>query len=337
MNELRKDPLTGDWLIIGERIGGKRPFEYEVCPFCPGQEYQTPPTIYTVTDNDSWLIRVVPDRYPVLQIEGDLNKYGIDMYDRMDGIGAHEIIIESPEHKATLGTMSVWHLTRLLDTWQMRIMDLKKDRRFSYVLVFRNQGPATGVFTAHPYSQVVATPFIPPVIKPHLKHMKMYYELKERCILCDAIAQVRRENSRLIAETRNFIALSPFASRSMYETMILPCKHYHEFETQNTRENLEELARFLKRIITAIESLMLENPSHTLIINTSPNLGCEYDAGDQWKTIKEDFHWFIHIMPHPQPMSGFERGTGIHTNVLLPEKATSMLREKLATIPEDIE
>ncbi|MCL5037533.1 MAG: galactose-1-phosphate uridylyltransferase [Chloroflexi bacterium] len=337
MNELRRDPLSGNWIIIGERIGGKRPFQYEKCPFCPGQEDQTPPPIYTRTDNGSWLVRVVPDRFPVLQIEGDLNKYGVDMYDRMDGIGAHEIIIESPDHKATLGTLSVRNIAFLLETWQQRILDLKKDKRFSYILVFRNQGPGTGVFTAHPYSQVVATPFIPTVVKPNLKSMKRYFELKERCILCDSIAQVRRSGDRIIAQTKNFISIAPFASQSMYETMILPLCHSYEFECDNTWERLEELARLLKRVVGAIESLMLENPSHTLVIHTSPNLDSDNDTEGQWKTLKQDFHWFIRIMPHPNPMSGFERGTGISTNIMSPEKATLLLREKLATIPIDID
>ena len=327
MNQLRKNPLNGEWVIIGDKIGGKTKFSYQNCPFCPGQEEQTPPPIYQVCKPDGgWQVRVVPDKYPVMRIEGDLTKAGQGVLDWMNGIGAHEIIIESPEHASSMAGLAPEHIETILQAWQYRISDLKKDPRFQYILIFQNQGSQTGVFTTHPYSQLLATPFIPTMVKNELKSLKAYYERKERCLLCDLLKQELSLDKRVVLSDQDFVVIAPFASACSYELLILPRHHQYRFELEND-STIKNLAAILKTILQKLEKVFIAEPAFTLTVLTSPNESCEEANADQWKTIKEDFHWHIKITPLLTNVSGLERGSGIHTNTISPEDATIRLKD----------
>jgi UDPglucose--hexose-1-phosphate uridylyltransferase len=239
MPELRKDPVVGRWVIIStERARRPSDFVAEatpprtgLCPFCAGNEEQTPPEILAgrapnlAADGPGWTYRVVPNKYPALRIEGDLEAVGEGLFDRMNGVGAHEVIIETPAHHASLATMSVDEVTDVLRAYRERVLDLKKDPRFAYVLVFKNHGEAAGASLEHPHSQLIATPIIPIMVREELEGAADYYARKERCVWCDILRQERRAQRRLIAERGGFVALAPYAPRFPCETWIIPARH----------------------------------------------------------------------------------------------------------------
>ncbi|HUP02360.1 MAG TPA: DUF4931 domain-containing protein, partial [Bryobacteraceae bacterium] len=203
MPELRKDPITGRWVIIASDRA-KRPGDFirqrvpaacnRLCPFDEGNERKTPPEIMAYRnggsrDEPGWRVRVIPDKFPVLGIEGDLNRQGEGMYDKMNGIGAHEVIVETPDHGATLCNMPERQIEEVLWAWRDRAADLKKDQRFRYILLFRNYGELAGATMEHPHSQLIALPVIPKRVKEEVDGAKLYYDLKERCIFCDIIRE----------------------------------------------------------------------------------------------------------------------------------------------------
>ncbi|TPW09807.1 MAG: galactose-1-phosphate uridyl transferase (Gal-1-P uridylyltransferase) (UDP-glucose--hexose-1-phosphate uridylyltransferase), partial [bacterium] len=203
MPELRKDPVVGRWVIISTDRG-RRPSDFLVqstpreanhCPFCPGQESQTPPEVLAVRHDGSarntpgWKVRVVPNKFPALQIEGELDRRGEGLFDKMNGIGAHEVIIESTNHHAELSTLPVEEVALVLGAYRDRMIDLKGDPRFKYILVFKNWGEAAGATLSHPHTQLIAMPIIPKWVSEELKGSRSHFEMKERCIYCDILQQ----------------------------------------------------------------------------------------------------------------------------------------------------
>lgn len=164
MPQLRKDPITSRWVIISTERG-KRPSDFSAapaprqlgfCPFCPGNEDKTPPEIMAyrkdgnLPNRKGWSLRVVPNKFPALQIEGDLDREGEGIYDKMHGLGAHEVIIESPNHNDTLSAMPEERVEDVLWAYRDRMLDLKKDDRFRYILIFKNHGEQAGASLEHP-------------------------------------------------------------------------------------------------------------------------------------------------------------------------------------------
>jgi len=235
--ELRKDPITGRWVIISTDRQ-KRPNDFrlersaatgrEQCPFCPGHEAMTPPEILAYRQNggaanaSGWDLRVVPNKYPALQVEGTIDREGEGMFDRMNGIGAHEVIIETPDHDRTLAVMSEPEIERVLWAYRERMIDLKQDHRLRYILVFKNHGAAAGATLEHPHSQLIALPIVPDFVREELEGARLHYQIKERCVFCDIVQQELRDGRRVIQENADIIALAPYAPRFAFETWLLP-------------------------------------------------------------------------------------------------------------------
>jgi UDPglucose--hexose-1-phosphate uridylyltransferase len=329
MPELRKDPVTGRWVIISTERG-KRPQDYiinhektgrEFCPFCPGKESTTPPEIMAYRESGSepngpgWTMRVVPNKFPALQIEGDLNKQAQGMYDRMNGIGAHEVIIETPDHNQTLATMPRQDVENVLWAFRERILDLKKDTRLKYVLIFKNHGVAAGATLDHSHSQLIALPVVPKRVREEIEGAERYYKYRERCVFCDMIRQEMDEKVRLISEDRDFITIAPFPPRFPFEIWILPKEHQTAYEDAS-REQIQSLAGTLRDTLRRLDSV-LENPAYNFIIHTAP---C--GEGD-----KIHYHWHLEIMPKLTRVAGFEWGTGFYINPTPPEEAARYLRD----------
>ncbi|MBI4681824.1 MAG: galactose-1-phosphate uridylyltransferase [Nitrospirae bacterium] len=327
MPELRKDPISGRWVIISiER--GKRPSDFGMrvspkkggfCAFCEGNEYTTPPEIMAFRSNGGkpntpgWTLRVVSNKFPALNIEGKLNRVGEGIFDKMNGVGAHEVIIECPDHNLTLSTMPVKSVEEVLWAFHHRITDLKKDTRFRYVLVFKNEGDEAGASLEHTHSQLIALPIVPHLVEEELFQAKQYYEYKERCIFCDIIHQETEDPIRVIAENNDFIAIAPFASRSPFETMILPKKHESSFSPNGS---FSLLAQMLQQTLKQIDKV-LDLPPYNMMIHTSPfkNEQNEY------------YHWHIEIIPKLTKIAGFEWGSGFYINPTPPEEAAEFLRK----------
>lgn len=342
MPELRKDPIIGRWVIISTERA-KRPDQfrdYEApppegeCPFCSGHEKMTPPEIYSIRSRESkpntsgWSVRVVPSIVPLLKIEGDLNRRGDGIYDLMNGVGAHEVIIEAPNHIANIADLSAEQITNIFLTYISRIVDLRNDPRFKYVLIFKNYGwAAGGGRIQHSKSQLIATPVTPKRVKEELVGSKIYYNFHERCIFCDLIQQELKEGSRVILDMDGFIAIAPFASRFPFEVWVLPKKHNCDFVYTDPKE-VSHLAKVMKTLLSRMKKI-LNDPPYNYIIHTAPFRRADKQPGF-WKTISQDYHWHIEIMPRVTRVAGFEWGTGFYICPALPEDVAKYLREAKA-------
>ncbi len=327
--QLRKDPIIGRWVIISTDRG-KRPSDWTVepekkvggfCPFCPGNEDKTPPEIGavrkegTAPNTPGWMVRVVSNKFPALKIEGELNRRGEGIFDLMNGIGAHEVIIECPDHLIELADLPVDHIRNVFRLYRERMIDLKRDIRFKYILIFKNHGKAAGASLEHSHTQLIAMPIIPKRVAEELDGAHKYYSFKERCIFCDIIRQEMQWSSRLVLSSPNFIVFEPFAARFPFETWLLPIKHSYRFEDISD-EDVYELAATMKETLQRLNKV-LENPPYNFIIHTSPLQDQEYF----------EYHWHIEIIPKLTKVAGFEWGSGFYINPTPPEDAANALRD----------
>jgi len=328
--ELRKDPVTGRWVIIStDRARRPNDFVHEMepkrsgkfCPFCYGNESKTPPEILAYRSNGTapntpgWTVRVVPNKFPALGIEGDLGRQGEGLFDKMNGIGAHEVIIESPDHDATLGQLEEKRIEDVLWAFRDRILDLKKDRRFRYILIFKNQGEAAGASLEHSHCQLIALPIVPKRVREEVDGSKQYYTLKERCIYCDMIRQELDSKVRVVDQNNDFVILEPYAPRFPFETWILPKAHESAFE-DSPSHSYENLSKSLKVLLSRVDKV-LDSPAYNLVIHTAPLM----------ETNTEHYHWHFEMMPRLTRIAGFEWGTGFYINPTPPEEAAQFLRE----------
>ena len=330
MPELRKDPIIGRWIIIATERS-KRPSDFgseqqdmgdsKNCPFCEGNESKTPPEVLayrkvgTAPDTPGWWLRVVPHKFPALQIEGELNRSGEGMYDKMNGIGAHEVIIEGTDHNKTLPDLELNHIEDVLWSYRDRIVDLKKDPRFEYILIFKNQGSAAGASLSHSHSQLIATPIVPKRVREELEGAEQYFEYKERCVFCDSIKQEHRSQSRLIAQNDDFVVFEPFASRFPFETWIIPKLHDANYEDIQKFE-VVSLARVMKETLLRMNKV-LKNAPYNFILHNCPTIAAQVPY----------YHWHIEIIPKLTKVAGFEWGTGFYINPTAPEEAAKYLKE----------
>jgi UDPglucose--hexose-1-phosphate uridylyltransferase len=327
--ELRKDPITGRWVIIATDRA-KRPSDFirqpvptasaTVCPFDYGNEHKTPPEILAYRnsggrDEPGWRVRVVANKFPVLGIEGELNRRGELMYDKMNGIGAHEVIIESPEHTLTLAEMPERQIEEVLWACKERVNDLKRDKRFRYILIFKNHGEAAGASLEHPHSQLIALPVVPKRVKEEVDGSKLFWDLKERCIFCDIMQQEAAAGVRVVSETDRFAVIQPYAPRFPFETWILPKRHESHFEDADAA-TLQNFAWVLRSTLRKLDKV-LERPAFNFIVHSAPvqEIPLAY------------YHWHLEITPRLTKVAGFESGTGFYINPTPPEESAKFLRE----------
>ncbi len=342
MSELRHDPLAKRWVIIAtERSRRPEEFDFHVeqeaeprfCPFCPGHEDKTPAEISAVRpeggapNTPGWEVRVIPNKYPALAIEGDLERRGVGLYDRMRGIGAHEVIVESPQHSLHLADLDPVHIERVLAACQERLRDLLRDGRFKYILLFKNYGAAAGATLSHPHTQLIATPITPRAIAMELESARVHYYLKERCIFCDLLAQEIEARDRIVRLDEHFVVMAPYASRFPFELLVIPRRHNHSF-AEEPRPMLTALARCLRDTLARLKGA-LRNPPYNFVFHTAPNTTTLVQRRNYWDTLAVDWHWHIEILPRLTRVAGFEWGTGFYVNPTAPEEAAAFLREAL--------
>jgi UDPglucose--hexose-1-phosphate uridylyltransferase len=329
MPDLRKDPVTGRWVIISTERQ-KRPSDFQIdtvtikpdalCPFCEGHEDKTPPEILayrngTPANTRGWEVRVVPNKFPALRVEGTLDREGEGLFDRMNGIGAHEVIIETPDHMATLATMSEQAIERVFWAWRDRVLDLKHDFRLRYIVIFKNHGASAGASLEHAHSQLIALPIVPREMSEELEGSRLHFQRKERCVFCDIIRQELKDGARVIAESADFVAIAPYAPRFPFETWLLPKRHAARFEDAS-RNEYGSLARILKNLLQRMNQTLLA-PPYNLIVHSSPLP----DDTSQF------YHWHLEVMPKLTRVAGFEWGTGFYINPTGPEEAAEVLRK----------
>jgi len=340
VSELRFCPVKSRWTLLAPERKA-RPHEFTLprpteepdpasSPFAPGNEAQTPPEILTIPRKGGaggpggWQVRVIPNKFPVLRVEGDITREGVGLYDRVAGVGAHEVIIENPDPRLELADLDVRDIALVLRAFRSRLLDLRRDTRLRYILIFKNKGREAGASIAHPHSQLIATPIIPTFVVQELKSCRIHYRFKERCLFCDVIRQEQRFEERVSAETADFIALQPFAAAFPFETWILPKDHAHDFALAED-DDLNGLAAILRDHLRRVRSL-LQDPPYNLVIHTAPSPHPRPGLPDYWTTIEHDFHWHVEIVPRVTRLAGFEWGSGYTVNPTPPEEAAQFLR-----------
>jgi len=322
--QLRKDPISMNWIVQED---GETPWPaLDACPFCPGHETLTPQTLYSYPAGKAdWQVRVTPYLRPLYRIEGDAQRRAEGVYDKMRNLGAHEVVIESPDHFLQLSQQPDEQVAQVLRAYTSRLIDLKKDRRFRYVSVYRNQGTLKGQAPAHPHTEITATPFIPRRYVYELRSLQRHYAAKERCLLCDIARQELTQQVRTVEWDDQFVAFCPFASRVPYEIWLLPIEHHCAFEEDlSTWDRQLHLARFLKSVLRRLESVIHD---YHLTLHTTPNLNAKFERTDHWRTLLDDFHWHFELLPARYSLSRSYCIEEVYYNSVPPERAAEHMRK----------
>ncbi len=322
--EIRRDPITQSWVVQGQKEtpdDSPRP-----CPFDKlDRPDATIKSILVAPAEGSAQVRVIPHPDPLYKIEGQAGRSAEGMYDKMGPTGAHEVVVETPAHDRRLSQFSDEEIERVLTVWASRIADLKKDVRFKYISVFKNQGAEAGEEWSHAHSQITATIFVPRRVKYELNAAHEWYKERERCIFCDMVRQEEKQGSRIVDVQGDYYALCPYASRVPYEVWLLHRKHNHLFEQPDAKSNPRNFAALLGRVLRRIEKL---TPSFHLVVHTAPNTrNKKGELAGYWKTLAEDFHWHIEILPIVEKRSKSYSIKEVYFNSVLPEKAAERLRQ----------
>lgn len=318
--ELRKDPITRSWVVVGKQ---ERPSAAGACLLCPGSEGQSK-TLLALPAAEPWQVRVIPHFDPLYRIEGEPARTAEGIYDRMELVGAHEVIVETRDHTRTLAEMSDVEIERVLLAFALRIDDLKRDARFKYVTVFKNSGPLAGEEWPHSHSQVVANTFVPRRVLYELRAAREWYQQRERCVFCDIVSQEKRQGKRIVAEQGAFLAFCPYASRVPYETWIIGLSHNSRFEIPDPSANRADLASLLGRVLRRLVRIA---PGYHLVVHTSPNeTQTRGELSNFWRSMNDDYHWHIEILPIAALISKSYGIKETYFNSLAPESAAATLR-----------
>jgi UDPglucose--hexose-1-phosphate uridylyltransferase len=320
--ELRKDPITKSWVVIG-RTERQKPRAGD-CPLCPDNRIEIHPLL-ELPRSAPWQVRVFPHFRPLYHVEGDANRSAEGIYDRMELIGAHEIVVETRDHAASFADLSDEQIQTALEAYASRIVDLKRDGRMKYVTISKNQGPLSGEEWTHAYSQVNATTFVPRRILYELRSAREWYRQRERCVFCDILRQEIRQAKRMVDSIGDYHAFCPYAARIPYETWIMSKTHNHQFEHPQPGENRRHLATLIGRVLRRILSV---TDSFHMVLHTAPNtVQTKGELSEYWRTIEGDYHWHIEILPIlPQHSKSYSLKE-VYFNGTTPETAAEELRQ----------
>jgi UDPglucose--hexose-1-phosphate uridylyltransferase len=327
--QLRKDPVLKQWVIISPERG-KRPSDFKKveqpiddpkdCPFCEGNEHKTPDETLcfrsagTPANTRGWWVRIISDQTPILSPEGDSGREGIGMFDAMNSIGIHEVVVETPDHRTTLQDATANQVREVIWAYKQRLLEIKKNPRFKHFMVVKNSGKGVSNFS-HSHSHIVATPIIPKRIEEELEGAREYFHYHDRCLFCDIVRQESKEASRVVYEDSQFIVFCPFAARFPFEMEITPKTHMPFFEMIEN-DMVSNLAKALQTALKRMQTLLPGQP-YNFVLHTSP-------CSDSYKDF---YHWHIEIIPKLTKVAGFEWGSGFYINPTPPEDAARMLRE----------
>ena len=332
MPELRKDPVAGEWVIIGTERP-RRPEDFRSAPvprqpgpciLCGGNESETPPEVLAYRAGDGapngagWRVRVVPSKFPTLRIEGDLERRGHGLYDLMNGVGAHELVVESPRHDVSLAALPLAVVEDVVHAFQERMLDLRRDTRFRSIVVYKPGDGGGGPPFDHPHSQILATPTPPPDLQRELVQARAYHEYRERCLLCDILQQETDEGQRLVVESEHVLGFVPFAARTPFETWLVPRRHLAAYEDVTAAER-RDLARTLATVVQRMHVLLPQAPVG-FVLHSAP-----FGDGDA-----AFFHWHLEVTAHVTALASHGIESGFPTNPLLPEDAARFLRDSAA-------
>ena len=329
MPEFRQDPVTGRWVIIAPGRAS-RPWhinaaieqkQHEPCPFCAGNESMTPPEVWSERDSNTkanapdWRVRVIPNKYPALEDSSGKHGDNHGFYRSAHGLGVHEVIIESPRHVVNMSALGVAEFATILGAYSARLKTLQNDRRWRYLLIYKNHGERAGATFEHIHSQLVALPFVPREAQDEIDGARKHFDATGRCIYCEMIEREGDRGERLVWNSARFIAFCPFAPRFGYETWIFPKDHASSFE-QSSDQDLAALADCLRRCLLKLNGVVDHAPSN-YAIHSAPTEAASHPP----------YHWHMEILPQITRAAGFEWATGAHMNSIAPEDAARLLRD----------
>ena len=332
--EFRRDPLHNTWVVFApERQRRPQDFAPAVLqsenldPFAEGNERLTPPEVYAIrkektkANEPGWRVRVVPNRYPAMRVEGQLKAAPEGLYDRLTGIGAHEVIIETPAGNVALEDLPVTAIAEVFASYRERIIDLDKDHRFQHIYIFKNVGPSAGASLVHAHSQLVALPLVPSFVEGKLVRARDHFILKQRSRFSDILHTERTDGSRLVAENDGYLLFCPFASRFPFELAIFPKRHHPDYISCSPDE-IEDLAEILRFGLQRLNAV-LEKPGYNLLLHMAP---LRRPNNERFASARYDYCWHLEIVPRFNALAGFEIGLGAYINTVYPEEAARFLR-----------
>ncbi|MCZ6691959.1 MAG: galactose-1-phosphate uridylyltransferase [Planctomycetota bacterium] len=328
MPELRRDPISGRWVIVAPDRA-RRPLpgsgtapSRENCPFCAGHESETPDEILALRppggggpNTPGWQVRVVPNRFPALSASGPDKRQNVGVYRTRGGVGVHEVIIESPDHHVSLTQLTPEAVEQVLSVFRERLESHRRRTDLHYALLFKNVGLEAGASIEHTHSQIMGTRILPGVIGEEWKLARREWRARRRCLLCEMIRLDASDGRRMVVATDSFVAICPFASRFPLEVWIVPTSHESDFDAMSENQ-IDSLAPVLRDVLGRVERVM-GRPSYNLVLHTAPFRR----RGD------DSFHWHIEVMPRLGQAAGFEWGSGLFVNPLTPEDAAARLRD----------
>jgi UDPglucose--hexose-1-phosphate uridylyltransferase len=341
MSELRKDLVSGRWVIIATERS-KRPDDFRpsgaaaapvpeaggFCPFCAGNEAKTPPEVFalraagTAPDCPGWTVRVVPNKFPALNRGTPPPKATEGVFQWMEGRGVHEVIIENPDHALELSDLPVPHVRDVLSVFQARIRTIESELHYQYVQLFKNKGKEAGASLSHPHSQIVATPIVPKRVKEEIYGAERLFRSFKECGFCRILREEEAAGKRLVLRNRHFSVIAPYASRFPFEMAVYPLRHSPSF-TDVTGDELLTLAETMKHILTRLKDT-IGDPPYNMVLHQAPNPSLALKG---WPDIDKNYHWHLEIFPILTKVAGFEWGTGFYINPVPPETAAQFLRQ----------
>ena len=328
MSHLRQNVITKDWVIFATERS-KRPSDFvrspddtlpklptykHNCPFCRGNEAANEPEYLRLEDEQGWRVRIIPNKYPALSPVGDRIRHSDGIHRSITGVGYHEVLIEHPDHNATIALMELGDVINILRAYRQRYQQISEDKRVESIIIFKNHGESAGTSLEHPHSQITATPVVPSQIRYRMLEAISFFDDMGECLYCYTLKDELLAKERIVLETEYFVAFMPYAALSPFHMWIFPRRHNSCF-SQISEVELADLAYMLKTVLAKL-FYGLNNPAYNYTIRSMPT--------DEKNS--HYFHWYMAIVPRVSQAAGFELGSGMYINTAMPEDSASFLR-----------
>jgi UDPglucose--hexose-1-phosphate uridylyltransferase len=326
MPELRQNIATGEWVIISTERA-RRPEEFiakegrkplpdhkDTCPFCPGNESQTPSTLFAFPPQGPWQLRVMPNKFAALAPDIPFERENDGFFRKATGYGFHQVIVENPLHNLPLPLLTQDRFDLVVEAYHRASCALAANPKVEFVIPFKNHGEGAGTSLEHPHSQIIGLPIFPGQVRNRMEEAIRFYDSEGVCVFCKMVEMERREGSRIVEENESFVAFLPFAAFSPFHLWIFPLRHEATFQ-EITDPEKKALGLLLRRVLRRVY-LGLRDPDYNLMIRSGP-----VDA----PKLKY-FHWYISVVPRMAKAAGFELGSGMYINTALPEESARFLR-----------
>jgi len=331
MSELRYDPISDEWVVVAT-VRARRPDSFAApkatrapmsCPFCTGEEHQTPPEVLAFRNGSApngpgWQVRAFENKYPAFRLNGSPSLCCGEKYRKLVGSGRHEVVVLSPSHDNHMALLSQEQAELVIQAFVDRYRDLEANPNLRYITVITNQGSRAGATLAHPHSQIFAVPMVPKAVRREAVKMTRHYRRTGRCLVCDLLQHEQAVNERVVLDNEHFVAYIPYASAYPFEITISPKEHSPRFGDLEGKR-LTAFAQILRECSQMLRE-SLNDPDYNSFLHAMP-----VHSGYP----EEAMHWDWHIRPRLTTLGGFEHATGLVINPTRPEDSAEFLRSHL--------